>query len=356
MSKMIEIDGSHGEGGGQILRTSVALSALTMRPIRISDIRSGRSKPGLRRQHVTGIGLTGRLVSAEISGLEVGSTSLEFIPQERTGGEFTVDVGTAGSISLVLQAVLPAAVLSPAQVSFVLRGGTDVKWSPPIDYMKNVFAPILQILGPRIEIEQIRRGHYPRGGGEVRCRVFPVDKLSPVEIIEFGELAHIHGISHCVRLPSHVAERQAKAAAAVIQKRIGVTPDIITEYYSKGNDPHLGPGSGIVIWGESHNGARVGADSLGERGIRAEEVGKNCANRFVEEISAGLAIDSHLADMLVPYLAMADGTSTIGMTEITSHLTTNISTIGEILGTKMKVTGNDGEPGRLEIQGSALFL
>lgn len=353
---MIEIDGSLGEGGGQVLRTSVALSALTMRPIRIYNIRSGRPNPGLKRQHVTGIGLTGQLVSAKISGLEVGSTTLEFIPEERMGGAFNVDVGTAGSISLVLQAVLPAAVLSPESVSFNLRGGTDVKWSPPIDYMKNVFAPILEKLGPTIEIEQVKRGHYPRGGGEVKCRVQPVEKLSSVRMVDFGKIREIKGVSHCVRLPSHVAERQAKTASRILENALGKKPGIDLEYYRKENDSHLGPGSGIVLWAESSTGFRVGSDYLGERKIRAEDVGSKCAEQLISEISSGHAVDSHLSDMLIPYLAMAEGDSTIGVTKITSHLETNLSTIKYILGTKMELMGKEGNPGTIEVQGSALSL
>ena len=353
---MIEIDGSRGEGGGQILRTAVALSSLTMRAIRINNIRSGRPRPGLKRQHVTGIGLTGQLVNAQISGLEVGNTTLEFTPQERRGGSFAVDVGTAGSISLILQAVLPAAVLSPEPVSFTLGGGTDVKWSPTIDYMKNVFAPTLLNLGPKIEVKQVRRGHYPRGGGEVKCKVLPVKKLTSVEMLDFGSLKSIHGISHCVRLPSHVAERQARAAARLLRDAIGEEPDIALEYYPKEKDPHMGPGSGIALWAESTSGFRIGSDFLGERGIRAEDVGTRCAEQLISEISTGQAVDSHLSDMLVPYLAMAEGASNIGVTKVTSHLETNISTIKDILGTEMKLKGKQGGVGIIEVHGSALSL
>ncbi|MCJ7817515.1 MAG: RNA 3'-terminal phosphate cyclase, partial [Candidatus Thorarchaeota archaeon] len=170
---MIEIDGSYGEGGGQILRTSIALAALTMKPVQISKIRAGRPKPGLKKQHLSGIKLTGELVDATIEGLEVGSTEISFTPNQRRSGSFSIDIGTAGSISLILQAVLPPAVLAPDPVTFLIQGGTDVKWSPPVDYLNNVFSPLLSRLGSIVEIEQKKRGHYPRGGGEVLCRVTP---------------------------------------------------------------------------------------------------------------------------------------------------------------------------------------
>ena len=334
---MIEIDGSYGEGGGQILRTSVSLAALTMKPVRVSNIRAGRPKPGLKRQHMAGIQLTGELVDASIEGLNVGSTEVIFTPQRRKGGSFSIDVGTAGSISLILQAVLPPAVLAPEPVVFHIRGGTDVKWSPPVDYLKNVFVQVLGRLGPIVEIEQKKRGHYPKGGGEVLCRVTPVKELKALELVDFAELSSVTGISHCVRLPSHVAERQAAAAAQMISKKLRIAASIETESYSKRDDPHLGPGSGIVLWADDANGTRLGADSLGDRGVRAEEVGIKAAKQLVREFSTGKAIDSHLCDMIVPYLAVASGKSRIGISEITSHLTTNLWTLKQILETEMNL-------------------
>ena len=244
-----------------------------MKPIRISKIRAGRPQPGLKRQHIAGIELTGRLVDATIEGLEIGSTEVTFSPRERKTGSFHFDVGTAGSISLVLQAVLPAAVLAPGPIEFHLRGGTDVKWSPPIDYFHEVFVHMVRFLGPHIEIEQKRRGHYPRGGGEVICKVSPVQSMKALDLIDFGDLNTIRGVSHCVRLPLHVAERQAEAAEKVIQSELGISPDFKIESYSKEKDSHLGPGSGIVMWAEGSSGARLGADRLGEKGERAESVG-----------------------------------------------------------------------------------
>ncbi|TFG27688.1 RNA 3'-terminal phosphate cyclase [Candidatus Thorarchaeota archaeon] len=349
---MIEIDGSYGEGGGQILRTSVSLAALTMRPVRISKIRAGRPNPGLKKQHLSGIKLTGELVNASIEGLEVGSTTVTFIPKERLSGTFNVDIGSAGSISLILQAVLPPAVLAPGPITFQIRGGTDVKWSPPIDYLRNVFAPMISRLGSEVEIIQKKRGHYPKGGGEVLCKVTPVEQLNSIDLVNFEELRSIEGISHCVRLPSHVAERQASAAAQMIRNKLGIEVNIETESYSKNNDSHLGPGSGIVLWADDVNGTRLGADSLGDRGVRAEEVGTKAAKQLVREISSGKAIDSHLCDMIVPYLAVAKGNSTIGISEVTSHLTTNLWTIGKTLGTPIHLEGDIGESGLLKVTGN----
>ncbi len=351
---MIEIDGSYGEGGGQILRTSIALSALTMRPVRVRDIRAKRPKPGLKKQHMTGIDVVAQLVNAEVKGLEIGSTSIEFIPRERRGGRFSCDIGTAGSISLVLQAALPTASLAPDPIKLSLTGGTDVAWSPPIDYMRAVFLHALQMMGPRVEMTSRKRGHFPRGGGKVSCFVNPVEKVKPIELVNFGDLEGVNGVSHCVRLPSHVAERQADTAASVLQEN-GIEQVVIErESYQKNEDRHLGPGSGIVIWAESSQGARLGADSLGERGKPAEDVGSECAHQLLGELSTGSAVDSHLCDMLVPYMALADGLSTIGITKVTSHLQTNIWAAQRILDVEVSLDGELGKPGRLTIKGTGL--
>jgi RNA 3'-phosphate cyclase len=351
---MIEIDGSYGEGGGQILRTAVSLSALTTKPIRITNIRAGRPKPGLKRQHVAGIELTGMLVGATIRGLDIGSTTVEFVPRERQSGTFNYDVGTAGSISLVLQAVLPPAVLSPEPVVLHLRGGTDVKWSPPVDYTTNVFVPTIERMGPSIKIDQKRRGHYPRGGGMVSCEVVPVSEIKSIDLVSFGQLKSVTGISHCVRLPGHIANRQAASASDMIQEKLGAESDIIRESYSKGDDPHLGPGSGIVIWAEDEHRNILGADMLGERGKSAEIVGNSAASQLVREVSSGMGVDSHLCDMLVPYMAIASGTSKIGVTDITSHLTTNIWAIENILGVQLELQRKPDKSGVLTIEGAGL--
>ncbi|NHI83585.1 MAG: RNA 3'-terminal phosphate cyclase [Candidatus Thorarchaeota archaeon] len=353
---MIEIDGSYGEGGGQILRTAIALSALAMIPIRITNIRAGRPKPGLKRQHMAGIELISRFANAEVKGLEVGRTELEFSPRKLTGNHFKYDVGTAGSISLVLQAVFPVAVLSPVPVQFTVSGGTDVRWSPPIDYLRAVFANHLRKMGAIIEITTVRRGHYPRGGGIVSCEVTPAEKLAPIDIVEFGDIKQVAGISHCIRLPSHVAERQASAARALLQEASLGQATIEIESHDEKDDQHVDPGSGIVLWAESESGLRIGADELGEKGVSAEEVGRKCARRLVKEMASGMAADSHLADMLVPYLALADGTSKVGVSQISEHLRTNAWVAKQILDSDIEIKENADGTNLLIAHGIGLSL
>ncbi len=353
---MIDIDGSYGEGGGQILRTAVSLSALAMQPVRVFNIRANRPDPGLKSQHIAGIELAARIVKARVSGLKVGSTEVQFEPVRRGGGDFTFDVGTAGSISLVLQAVLPPAILSSEPISFHLVGGTDVAWSPPVDYLREVFLYTLRRMGPVVNLVQEQRGHYPAGGGRASCTISSVSEISPLDLIEFGSLREIDGVSHCVRLPSHVAERQAASAEQVLRDHSIQRVDISRETYPKAKDPHLGPGSGIVLWAESENGVRLGSDNLGERGKSAENVGSEAAHQLIHELSTGKAVDSHLSDMLVPYMAVASGDSRIGVTEVTSHLETNVWVAHLILGVKAEIEGEVGGPGVLRIRGMGFTL
>lgn len=351
---MIEIDGSHGEGGGQILRTSVALSALTMKPVKITKIRAGRPQPGLKMQHIAGIDLLARIVDAEAKGLEVGSTEVTFRPTNRRGGRFSYDVGTAGAISLVLQAVLPAAMLSGEPLELELRGGTDVSWSPPIDYISNILVHHLRTAGLNVDITQIRRGHYPKGGGLVKCHTQPSGQLKPITLVEFGLLQDIQGVSHCVRLPSHVANRQATAAKAALQRKGLERVSVVEESYPADKDTHLGPGSGIVLWATSQTGARLGADSLGERGKPAEAVGTKAAEDLLSALSTGMAFDVYMSDMLVPYLGLAAGTSRIGVAQVSSHLLTNVWVAQRILGCRAEVQGQPGGSGVLTVEGVGL--
>jgi len=351
---MIEIDGSHGEGGGQILRTAISLSAVTMEPVRVVNIRAGRPTPGLKNQHLAGIEVTGKLANAEINGLRVGSTRIEFIPKERRGGRISYDIGTAGAISLVLQAVLIPAVLTPEPTYIEITGGTDVLWSPPIDYMKHVFDFMLQKMGPKIGITQHRRGHYPRGGGNVSCSVEPVHRIHGIDFVEFGQVERIRGISHCAKLPAHVAHRQADAAESYLRKKGLEDINIERKYWSKQEDPHLGAGSGIVIWAESDRGLRMGGDSLGKKGKPAEKVGREAARQLSNELATGRAVDSHLCDILVPYMAIAEGENRIGVTEVTSHLETNIWVVEKMLNIETKLEGQHGQPGKLTIKGTGV--
>ena len=350
---VILIDGSFGEGGGQILRTSLALSALTLKPIKIINIRAKRSNPGLRPQHLTAVKIIATITNAEVKGAYVGSTQLEFYPKIRRGGKFQFDIGTAGSISLVLQAVIPAMLFADRPSELTIRGGTDVSWSPPIDYMRQVFTHWLKLMGAKVDITVLRRGHYPRGGGLVKVRVEPVNKLKAINVLERDEVTAIKGISHAVKLPKHVALRQAKAAKEYLIKK-GFNEDIIDinlEFYQPSQDPHLGPGSGIVLWAITRNNCILGADSLGAKGKPAEKVGEEAASKLCEELVSNASLDSHMGDMIIPFLALADGISTVTISKLTMHTYTNIEIVKKILGVNVVYEGNLGEKTKVTVEG-----
>ena len=348
--KLIEIDGSFGEGGGQILRTSVALSAVTLKPVRIYNIRAKRKNPGLRRQHLTAVKALAEMTDAEVEGLYVGSREIIFKPKRLKGGKFYFDIGTAGSVSLVLQAITPASLFAPERVEVTIRGGTDVPMSPPIDYLRFVFYPLLERFGPKPEVILRRRGHYPKGGGIVEYKVDPPRKLGYWAEEERGEVIKIRGLSHCVKLPKHVAERQAKAAKELLEK-YGYKVDIDLEWYPPERDPHLGPGSGIVLWAITEKSI-LGGDSLGAKGKRAEIVGQEAAKKLLEDLETGMALDRHMSDMIIPYLALGCGEGTVGGSRLTMHAWTHVHVVKKFLPeAKLEILGELDKPFKLRAKG-----
>src|SRR5207249_8391108 len=265
---MIEVDGSFGEGGGQVLRTAVALAAVLSKEIHVFNIRAGRAEPGLRPQHMTGVKAAADLCSANLQGLEVGATEFVFKPGKLRAGSFRFDVGTAGSVTLVLQTLMPMLAFAPGPVQLDIVGGTDVKWSPPIDYIRLVTLPILKKIGYNGHLETVRRGHYPKGGGLVRFSTQGPSKLQPLTNDKPGSISRIFGISHATALPRHVAERQASSAKKPLEDAKLPFPSIDVEV-ADDRSP-LSPGSGIVLSSEDQNGNTLGSDALGERGRPAD--------------------------------------------------------------------------------------
>ncbi len=349
---MIEIDGSQGEGGGQILRSSLALAAVLGKDIRVFNIRAGRSEPGLKAQHLTGAKAVASLCKADCQGLEIGSSEFIFKPREINGGTFRFDVGTAGSITLVLQALMPLLPFASHEVSLEIQGGTDVKWSPPIDYLNRVALSLLRWMGAEISLQIVKRGHYPKGGGIVRANSTPCEFLKPVLGLKSGRASSINGISHAIGLPKHVAERQANAAAELIEEKGLPSPTI--EIEASENGSHIHPGSGVVLWAIMENSAIVGGDCLGERGRPAEEVGRFAARTLAEEIESGCFLDRHMGDMIIPYLALAEGVSELSIAKVTLHTLTNIKVAEEVAGVHFDLVEKLGDPGRLWVKGLGL--
>lgn len=328
---MIEIDGSYGEGGGQIVRTAVALSAVTGKSVRITKIRQDRPKPGLAAQHAQAILALSRLCSARTAGAEPGSLDLSFEPGEIKGGDYRVEIGTAGSITLLLQCLMPAMLKADSPVSLEVSGGTDVSWSPTIDYFRYVFLPALRCLGVEADLEVRQRGYYPKGQGRVLLTIKP-GELKPAHLDaqeSVQEPKAVQGISHCSNLPEHVARRQAESAEKTL-KEAGFESNISKEVLDLPST-----GSGITLW----SGFK-GASSLGERGLPAEKVGMRAAADMIQEISSKVTVDVHLADQLIPYIALAGGSYTAR--EISKHARTNIWTARHFLEKEISVEASGG--------------
>jgi len=313
---MIEIDGSFGEGGGQIVRTAVALSAVTGESVRITRIRAGRRNPGLSPQHVTAILAMAKVSEAEIEGARPRSSEIIFRPGEVRGGRREVDIGTAGSVTLLMECLLPALIFADSPTVLTVRGGTDVKWSPPIDYLSQVALPAFAEFGVQCHLTCERRGYYPKGGGVATLEVTP-GRLARADL-SFVEQGHVKGVSHSSNLPEHVAKRQSEAAAEVLE-RAGFDAEIKCE-----TNAFLSTGSGITLWSR-----RKGASALGERGLPAEKVGVYAAEAMTAELKSKAAVDRYLADQLVPYLALAGGSYTAPV--VSKHASTNIWTATRFL-------------------------
>jgi RNA 3'-terminal phosphate cyclase (ATP) len=350
----VEITGDMLEGGGQIIRTSLALAALLGKDVRLTKIRDKRPNPGLQAQHVTAVKALGVICDADTEGVLLGSRELVFKPRRHIGGKFSFDVGTAGSIPLILQALMPSAAFAPSPLEMHLTGGTDVRWSPTIDYLRMVVVPVLSILGYKAQVNLLRRGHYPKGGGEVAMTINPIRSLKAVRLIEPPSSSGIEGISHCVRLPSHVAQRQAATAMEKLSGAGYKDVNIVLETYPPDHDPHFAPGSGITLFRKTEAGSIIGADSVGERGKPAERVGEEAATRLLAEINSNAPIDRHLGDILIPYMVVAEGRSEIVVSEITMHTMTNIRVAEMMADVRFDVGGQIGETGAVKVQGIGL--
>lgn len=331
---MIEIDGSHGEGGGQVLRTALALSSVLGEPVKVYNIRAGRPKPGLAPQHVTAIEAVARVCDAEVDGVFPGSKEVCFRPGSLVGGEFEFDVGTAGSISLVLQGCLLPCALSKSAVRITIRGGTDVKWSPPVDFMRLVHLPLLSRFGPACELELVSRGFYPEGGGQVFVEVSPVPHLRGVDLGSRGEVLAIEGIAYAQNLPEHVLTRMKHS---VMKRLVGFGDISIEQDLRRGTST----GAGLVLVARCAN-TLLGESALGEKGVRAETLGETCAAALAETVGSGATVDSHMLDQILPYMALADGGSRVLAEELTGHAETNMWVIERFLGRRFSVRRAEG--------------
>lgn len=324
---MIVVDGSSGEGGGQLLRMAVALSALRGVSVTVSNIRAGRPNPGLAPQHVTAVRAVAELCSADVEGLEAGASQIVFRPGTIVGGRHTFDVGTAGSVTLVLQACLPVAFAAPSGVQLTLTGGTDVRWSPPLDSFARVFLPWVRRLGGTADVVLHRRGYYPRGGGNVEVVTQPAASWSALHLLDPGAVRRIRGVAHAANLPEDIPTRIKHAAL----RRLHGPEDVKIEDRVYTGEEAVGQGGALVLWAETEH-SLLGADSLAERGKSSERVGEDTAAALAREIASGAAVDVHSADQILPYLAFAEGSSSFTVREVSGHLRSMAWLIEKLLG------------------------
>jgi RNA 3'-phosphate cyclase len=322
---MREIDGSFGEGGGQLLRTACALAAITGAPLRLRNIRARRAPPGLAPQHLTAVKAVAALCDARVEGLELRSEELVFHPGKLRGGEFRFDVGTAGSITLVLQALLPAALVANASVRIHLSGGTDVRAAPPLDYLRFVLLPLLARMGANVELTLLRRGYYPRGGGELMVAVRP-GRLQGLCIETPGTVQEIHGLAHVSNLPAHIVERMQHTARQMLadMARVAIEPQIL------GRDQAIGQGGAIVLWARTAH-TLLGGCEVAQRGVPAERIAKTAAQALREEITAGATLDIHASDQILIYGALARGPSCFLARTLSSHAQTALWLLRQFL-------------------------
>lgn len=349
MKNPVRIDGSQGEGGGQILRTAISLSAVTGTPVEVTGIRAKRENPGLRPSHLAAVKVVADLFGATVENLKVGADWVRFAPSAKfAGGPRRIDIGTAGSIPLTLMAAIPAVSLSGNGLEIEIRGGTDVRASPTVDYLRYVVSEAYRSAGIKFSLDVLKRGYYPKGGGIVRATIEPCRKPAPVEFVN-GRAVAPRITSVCSQLPKHVAERQISSALLSLEKS-----GIRCTNYTASFETALSPGTSVLVYSASDfGGPFVGGDSIGEVHKSAEQVGREAAGRYLESTLAGAAVDPFLADMLVLPMCIAGGKSRYRTSRVTEHLRTNLRVASQMVpGCKYDIvttaTNDSASPGKKE--------
>ena len=350
---VLTLDASYGEGGGQILRTALALSVALRRPVTLRRVRARRPKPGLQPQHLTAVRALAAISDAQVSGDALDSTELSFAPRALRGGDYRFDVGairgSAGSVALLFQALLLPLAMAREPSRLTLLGGTHVPWSPPVHYLGDVFLPALRRVGITAEIGLRRWGWYPRGGGEIEARVDPAgDPGAGWRGLRWEARPPrplITGVSAVSRLPLSIAERQQRQALARLRVH-GLEADIAIVEDAQA----LGPGT-LLFLATSGEGGLAGFSALGRRGVSAEAVADEAVEPLLAYLDSGAAVDDHLADQLVPYLALAGTPSALTCPDRTSHLNTVAWTVRQFLPTRIEIS--DGPPARVLVEPAA---
>ena len=342
----ITIDGSQGEGGGQIVRTSLALSCITGRPLSMIKVRAGRPKPGLGHQHLTSIRAAQRICSAQVTGASLGSKQFTFEPGPVQAGAYEFDVGTAGSTTLVLQTIALPLALSSGDSHVTITGGTHNPMAPCYEYLETVWVPLCKQLNLHVSLSLTRAGFYPVGGGKITAEIRGIGSpgaLTACRFAERGEVLSIDGFSAVARLPRSIAERQARQAAERLDAS-GTAHDPITLRTLGASSP----GTVLFLHCRSAYGT-AGFFGLGARGKPAEQVADEAVDQLQDYLGRDGALDPHAADQLILPLALAPGASCFTTTRVTDHLVTHIEVLRQFLDRRIELTGSPNEYGRVNI-------
>ncbi len=324
---MIEIDGSQGEGGGQILRTAIGLSAVTGKHVKIFNIRKGRPNPGLQAQHLVGIKAVSEICDGKLNGADLRSTEVEFTPGKIKGGDYKFDVGTAGAVTLVLQSLTIPAIHADKEINFEIIGGTHVSWSPTFDYFQHIFCGWLKTLGIQIEAGILKYGFYPKGGGRVKVSIQPAAPKN-LQLTERGDYLRTDIFSNASRelQKNKVVERQIEGAEKIIK-----TTNKMEAYVDS-----LSTGTAVHMHSHYKN-CQLGSSVIGERNKSAEKVGEEAAEKLKKQMDSGATMDEWMSDQILPFLALAKGKSEFITSVLTKHAETNIWVIKKFLDVEFNV-------------------
>jgi len=339
MTDWITIDGSAGEGGGQILRTSLALSLVTGKPFRIESIRAGRKKPGILRQHLTAVQAATVVSGARVSGAELGSRSLSFEPSQVQGGEYRLAVGTAGSATLVFQTVLPALLLARTPSRVTLEGGTHNPFAPPFDFLERTFLPVVRQMGAAVDVRLESHGFYPAGGGRFTVAIEPCARFGRLALSDRGP-SRVHAKALVASLPENIAKREL----SVVRERLGVDRAMCS---IEQVDSSVGPGNVLMITIESDISVEV-ITGFGVKGIQAEKVASDACDEAEKYLRSDVPVGVHLADQVLIPMALGGGGSFRTLTP-SSHTVTNADVIRKFLDVPIRLEEESADVYRVTV-------
>ena len=345
MTGLLEIDGSMGEGGGQVLRSSLSLSIVTGKPIRVTSIRLNRDRPGLRPQHLMALRSAARISKGMISGDRVGSTAITFEPGSAQPGNYLFDIGTAGATSLVMQTLLLPLALADGSSTVTIHGGTHVPWSPCFHYLDWSWRPLLNHIGVEFELELQMAGFYPHGGGQIAAQIAGGSRIHGLRLGARGKLLGIRGLSAVADLPREIAERQRHQAL----KRLHELPDLSECMIDITSLPTRSKGTLLLLLAEFEQG-RACFFALGARGKRAEKVADEAVDALVQFLTTEATVDHRMADQLLLPLALAESRSEFVTSRVTGHLETNAGVIRQFLQTDIRIEAACDEASRVIIE------